>query len=240
MLTPKDIETKIFKISFRGYDVSEVDDFLQEICDSYVEIYSENKKYQDQIRRLSDAVGQYKSMEETITDAVTVADKSASEIESDAKQKAANIIKNAEITANSIVAGAEQKIADEAYRLDSIKREIEIYKTKIIDLLNAQLSVLKEYPQSGDFKTNLRGEHTQQLWMRKNTEPSDKKDVAENTNNSEKNLKESNISEDTMPIEPVDKTDIADEPKGNAVEKSTQELPCISINDKGEYVVADK
>lgn len=230
MLTPKDIETKIFKISFRGYDVSEVDDFLQEICDSYVEIYSENKKYQDSIKRLSEAVGQYKSMEDTITDAVTVADKSASEIEIDAKQKAAAIIKNAEDTAKSIVAGAEQKIASEAYRLDTIKREIEIYKGKIIDLLNAQLSVLKEYPQSGDFESNLNKTHEQQMWKRKN----EKTFVKEDTKKAE------DTCENTTPIEAVSDTENADTAGDNTAEKTTQELPLITVDDNGKYVVSDK
>ena len=230
MLTPKDIETKIFKISFRGYDVSEVDDFLQEICDSYVEIYSENKKYQDSIKRLSEAVGQYKSMEDTITDAVTVADKSASEIEIDAKQKAAAIIKNAEDTAKSIVAGAEQKIASEAYRLDTIKREIEIYKGKIIDLLNAQLSVLKEYPQSGDFESNLTKTHEQQMWKRKN----EKTFVKEDTKKAE------DTCENTTPIETVSDTENADTAGDNTAEKTTQELPLITVDDNGKYVVSDK
>lgn len=230
MLTPKDIETKIFKISFRGYDVSEVDDFLQEICDSYVEIYSENKKYQDSIKRLSEAVGQYKSMEDTITDAVTVADKSASEIEIDAKQKAAAIIKNAEDTAKSIVAGAEQKIASEAYRLDTIKREIEIYKGKIIDLLNAQLSVLKEYPQSGDFESNLNKTHEQQMWKRKN----EKTFVKEDTKKAE------DTCENTTPIETVSDTENADTAGDNTAEKTTQELPLITVDDNGKYVVSDK
>ena len=230
MLTPKDIETKIFKISFRGYDVSEVDDFLQEICDSYVEIYSENKKYQDSIKRLSEAVGQYKSMEDTITDAVTVADKSASEIEIDAKQKAAAIIKNAEDTAKSIVAGAEQKIASEAYRLDTIKREIEIYKSKIIDLLNAQLSVLKEYPQSGDFESNLTKTHEQQMWKRKN----EKTFVKEDTKKAE------DTCENTTPIKAVSDTENADTAGDNTAEKTTQELPLITVDDNGKYVVSDK
>ena len=230
MLTPKDIETKIFKISFRGYDVSEVDDFLQEICDSYVEIYSENKKYQDSIKRLSEAVGQYKSMEDTITDAVTVADKSASEIEIDAKQKAAAIIKNAEDTAKSIVAGAEQKIASEAYRLDTIKREIEIYKSKIIDLLNAQLSVLKEYPQSGDFESNLTKTHEQQMWKRRNEKSFVKEDAK----------KAEDTCENTAPIETVSDTENDDTTENNTAEKTTQELPLITVDGNGKYVVSDK
>lgn len=148
MITPREIEEKGFRMSFRGYNTDDVDDFLQEICDSYAEIYESNRKLKEKTGRLSDAVGQYKSMEDTLSDALNVAGKSADEIEEDANGRAAQIVRNAELTAQSIIDGAEQKIAAEQYRYENIKREIEIYKTKIIELLNAQLCVLKGYPKS--------------------------------------------------------------------------------------------
>ncbi|MDO5311666.1 MAG: DivIVA domain-containing protein, partial [Clostridia bacterium] len=148
MVTPQDIAEKGFRISFRGYNTEEVDDFLQEIYDSYIEIYEANQKLNETTGRLSDAVGQYKSMEDTLNDALNIAGMSADEIEESAHSKAAEILKNAELAANSIIAGAEQKIAAEQYRLENIKRETETYKAKIIELLNAQLCVLNEYPES--------------------------------------------------------------------------------------------
>ncbi|MGN0180042.1 MAG: DivIVA domain-containing protein [Monoglobaceae bacterium] len=148
MVTPQDIAEKGFRISFRGYNTEEVDDFLQEIYNSYIEIYEANQKLNETTGRLSDAVGQYKSMEDTLNDALNIAGRSADEIEESAHSKAAEIIKNAELAASSIIAGAEQKISAEEYRLENIKREIETYKSKVLELLNAQLCVLNEYPES--------------------------------------------------------------------------------------------
>ena len=113
MITPREIEEKGFRMSFRGYNTDDVDDFLQEICDSYTEIYESNRRLKEKTGRLSDAVGQYKSMEDTLSDALNVAGKSADEIEEDANGKAEQIIRNAELTAQSIIGGAEQKIAEE-------------------------------------------------------------------------------------------------------------------------------
>ena len=158
MITPREIEEKGFRMSFRGYNTDDVDDFLQEICDSYTEIYESNRRLKEKTGRLSDAVGQYKSMEDTLSDALNVAGKSADEIEEDANGKAEQIIRNAELTAQSIIGGAEQKIAEEQYRYENIKREIEIYKAKIIELLNAQLCVLKGYPKSASLEEELAAE----------------------------------------------------------------------------------
>lgn len=166
MLTPQEIEQKIFKVSFKGYNVNEVDDFLQEICDSYLEIYQDNRKTREQMKRLSEAVEQYKAMEGTLKDSLSVAGKSSEAIESEARHNAEKIIRSAEREAKAIVAGAEQKIAEEAYRLESIKRETEIYKSKIVELLNAQLSVIKGYPRSGSFEidTKTEGGSVPRVW----------------------------------------------------------------------------
>lgn len=142
MLTPQDIESKMFKVSFKGYNTDEVDDFLQEICDSYVELYAEGKKVKEQNGLLSEAVGQYKSMEDTLNNALSVADKSTEEIEEDAHKRAAVIIKNAEYTAEAIITEAKQKAELEQQKFDEIRTKMEAYKEKITDLLNTQMSIL--------------------------------------------------------------------------------------------------
>ena len=154
MLTPHDIESKMFKMSFRGYNTAEVDDFLQEICDSYAEIYMENKKYKEQNARLSEAVGQYKSMEDTLQDALNVADISTGEITKNAEGKAELTIKNAEKIAADIIAGAKQKTNAEKQRFNEFQQRVEIYRSKIEDLLKAQMNILDSYPVSVAEKTD--------------------------------------------------------------------------------------
>ncbi len=222
MITPQDIETKMFKMSFRGYSTTEVDEFLQEICDSYVELYEENKTLKKKAGLLSDAVGQYKSMEGTLQDALSVADKSADRIEKAAGNKADEIIKNAELTARSIVAGAKQKISDEEYRLERIKREIELYKAKVLELLNAQLCVLKEYPQSGSF--NAEEPPAQQMWNKKTDAVPDSK-IQNSKTETKNNTKREN--------EDFSKTKVADAVKINnsaadLSDEDTQELETIN------------
>ncbi len=229
MLTPKDIETKSFKVSLKGYNVAEVDDFLQEICDSYLEIYESNKALKEKAERLSSAVGQYKSMEDTITDAARIADKNAYDIESDANVKAKLIIENAELTARSIVAGAEQKVSEETYRLESIKREVELYKNKIVELLNAQLSILKGYPQSGSIGIDITPTHTPQMWKKK--EEPQKEEV-----------KEEKVYEDaekTRKFKPQSDFDVTEDLSLNIEDDDTDKLPCVKLDDNGEYIITE-
>ena len=80
MLTPADIENKEFKKEMRGYNITEVNIFLKEVAMSYEKIYQENLSAMDRIGMLSDAVKQYKSMEDTLKNALSVAKGAGDEI----------------------------------------------------------------------------------------------------------------------------------------------------------------
>ena len=237
MLTPHDIENKIFKVSIKGYNVGQVDDFLQEVCDSYIELYAENKKNKEDIERLLGAVDKYKSMEGTIRDALSVADRKTDKIERDADIRAKEIIRSAERTAESIIAGAEQKIAEEAHRLESIKRETELYKSKIVELLNAQLKLIDGYPEhTGESARNDKPKDAAAKWYENIGAVASTKRYTEDFEDNVPKF-ELDDSETKRVGEPVE---FATERLAVVpTEKATSVLPRICMNENGEYVRAD-
>lgn len=66
MMTPLEIQNKTFKKSAFGYDKAEVDEFMQQLYNEYDRVYMDNIALKDKIGVLSDAVKQYKAMEETL------------------------------------------------------------------------------------------------------------------------------------------------------------------------------
>lgn len=145
MLTPQDIENKTFKREMRGYSVEEVEDFLRTVCDDYEQLYKENAAAKERVAMLSDAVRQYKSMEEMLQNALKVAENSGEEIKRNAYDKAEVIIKDAEAKAAKIITDSANEVAKVSYQYEQVKRSVEVYKAKVISLLNAQLDILKEY-----------------------------------------------------------------------------------------------
>ena len=134
MLTPKDIDQKVFKKAMRGYDVEDVEQFLQEIARSYNELYEENLANKERISVLSDAVGEYKAMEETLQNGLAVARKKGDEIEAAAKKRG-----------ELLIADAAKEVAQFAYKYEEMKRSVEIFRAKVVSLLDAQLAVIKDY-----------------------------------------------------------------------------------------------
>ena len=97
MITPLDIENKKFsKQMVNGYNVDEVDEFLDEITADYEKLYKENKELKENTEELHNDVGQYRTIESTLQNTLVIAQKTADEIQNVAKQQAEQIIKDAE------------------------------------------------------------------------------------------------------------------------------------------------
>ena len=87
MITPLDIENKKFaKQMMNGYNVDEVDDFLDELTLDYGKLYKENAELKAQREELDSNVGKYKNIENTIQNTLIMAQKTEDEVKEVAKK----------------------------------------------------------------------------------------------------------------------------------------------------------
>lgn len=213
MITPTDIENKEFKKEMRGYSISEVNNFMREVALDYDKIYRENLSAMDRIGMLSDAVKQYKAMEDTLKNALTVAKGAGDDIKTNAQGQAQVIIRDAETKAAEIINRAAKEVADINYRYEEMKRSVEVFRAKMVSLLNSQLEIIKDYTKlntAADSEIRSSAEAVEIIKNEVNDIP--------------------DLPEDAQPT--PNQRVVA------ALEKATQELPKIELNDKGEYVAA--
>ena len=145
MLTPLDIENKRFaKQMMNGYNVDEVDDFLDEVTIAYEKLYKENATLKSSTEELSSNMGQYKNLESTLQNTLIMAQKTADEIQSIAKQQAEQIIKDAEYTARASLEELNVQIVTKQKEFAEIKKQADVYKAKMESLLISQLELLKD------------------------------------------------------------------------------------------------
>ena len=145
MLTPLDIENKRFgKQMMNGYNVNEVDDFLDELTLEYGRLYKENAELKEKREELDSDVGKYKNIESTLQNTLVMAQKTADEITAVAKQQADQIIKDAGFSAKSSVEELNTQIMLKEKELDELKKQFEVYKAKMESLLISQLELLKD------------------------------------------------------------------------------------------------
>ena len=145
MLTPLDIENKRFsKQMMNGYNVGEVDDFLDELTLDYQKLYKENADLKEKLEDSVNNVTKYKSIESTLQNTLVMAQSTAEDIKKVAHQEAEQIIKNAEAGARSAITDLNQEILLKQKELDDMKKDFDVYKAKMESLLISQLELLKD------------------------------------------------------------------------------------------------
>ncbi len=145
MITPLDIENKKFsKQMVNGYNVDEVDEFLDEVMADYEKLYKENKELKDNTEELHNDVGQYKNIESTLQNTLVIAQKTADEIQSVAKQQAEQIVKDAEYQAKTRMDEINTQLVIKEKELDELKKQFSVYKAKMESLLISQLELIKD------------------------------------------------------------------------------------------------
>ena len=148
MITPLDIENKKFaKQMMNGYNVDEVDDFLDELTLDYGKLYKENAELKAQREELDSNVGKYKNIENTIQNTLIMAQKTADEVQEVAKKQAEQIIKGAEFQAKNSVEELNTQILLKQKELEDLKKQFDVYKAKMESLLISQLELLKDHKE---------------------------------------------------------------------------------------------
>ena len=144
MITPLDIENKKFsKQMMNGYNVNEVDDFLDELTIEYSKLYKENAELKNQREELDTDVDKYKDLETTLKNTLIIAQKTADEVQDMAKKEAEQIIKKAEIEAKEKNEELNAHIIQKTKEYEKLKKQFEVYKAKMESLLISQLELLK-------------------------------------------------------------------------------------------------
>ncbi|MBO4292966.1 MAG: DivIVA domain-containing protein [Clostridia bacterium] len=145
MITPLDIENKKFgKQMMNGYNVEEVDDFLDDLTVDYSKNYKEISELKSKVEELNASLAHYKTIESTLQNTLLMAQETAEEVKNVAKQKAEQMVNDAKARSEKRVNELNQEIIEKQKALEDIKKQFDIYKAKMESLLIAQLELLKD------------------------------------------------------------------------------------------------
>ena len=143
-LTPLDIQNKEFKKSLRGYNEREVDEFLDQVCFEFEQLYRESAELKDKVENLKELLYDYKEMEDSLKNSIILAQKTGEEVIVSAKKEAEIIISEAEISARKIIEKCYEKANESQVKLEEIKQSSQIFKTRLKTLIESQLDILKD------------------------------------------------------------------------------------------------
>ena len=144
MITAQDIREKGFeKARMGGYDMASVDDFLDELANDVAATQKENAVLKSKMKVLVDKIEEYRSNEEALNAAILSAQKLAVQIESEARQRAAATVAEAEKKAQETIGSITDRANFEEKRLADAKAAAAKYIAAARALCNTQLGKLE-------------------------------------------------------------------------------------------------
>ncbi len=144
MLTPLDIENKRFSKTLKGYNVDEVDDFLDQLTIDYEKLYKENSELKEQVEESKKDLEHYKNVERTLQNTLVMAQTTAEDIKTNAQERATQIIRDAQSEAKRATETISQEEFEIRKRTEELKRQFDVYKAKMEALLISQLELLQD------------------------------------------------------------------------------------------------
>lgn len=142
MLTPLDIHNKEFKRSLRGYDIDDVDAFLDEVIKDFESLYAENLKLKEDIGKYQDQIERYREMEETLQNTMILAQKMAEEAKRNTDKETELIIWEARKKAEQIVGSAHDEVTETIKKVQQLKALEQQMKVRLKAFLNSQLELI--------------------------------------------------------------------------------------------------
>lgn len=111
MITAQNIREKTFdKATFGGYDMSGVDDYLEELAADVTATQKEIATLRGKMKVLVDKIEEYRANEDAMRMALVSAQKLSSQIEEEANAKADSILAEARSKADAMIAEAEAQV----------------------------------------------------------------------------------------------------------------------------------
>ena len=142
---------KKFKRSFNGYNIDEVNEFIDDVIKRVESILKEEEQIKNgirnkdiRIRELEASIEHYKSLEQQLNTSIITAQESGEYIKRLAKSERDAIINDARKNANRIISDALIRAEKTEYEAQILKKNIALFKSKVRTMLNQQLDIIDD------------------------------------------------------------------------------------------------
>lgn len=147
MLTPQEVEERVFpKAKKAGYDMQDVDNFLDQLTADYTELYKENAVLKRKMKVLADKITEYQETEGAMRATLLAAQKMADQLVDEAKTKREKMLSDAETIVKSQLGKLSERVAEEEDKLRKAQASVAAMTASIRDLLTHEQEFLAKLP----------------------------------------------------------------------------------------------
>ena len=154
MFTPQQIDQISFgKATFGGYNMDDVDEFLEPLCEDYVTLYKENALLKSKMRVLVGKLEEYRKNEAAMKEAVAEAKKTCDKMVHEAEAKCAQMLSDASTAATQNVQNTGALVAAEEERVEEARKVATSKIDEIQEQMRACIQALDRIKMANQPKT---------------------------------------------------------------------------------------
>lgn len=154
VLSPMDIHDKEFSTKMRGYNIDEVNDFLDKVIKDYQITLKENKELTENLDASQEKLKYFNDLKDSLNQSIIVAQEAADRVRANSQREAEIITQEAQKQASDIVSEASDKANDTlnqaakraqqlAVETDDLKKSARVFRQRLQVMLESQLEVTK-------------------------------------------------------------------------------------------------
>ena len=143
MMAPHELKNKAFQKEFRGYNVSEVDEYINFLLEKYTEVYRENNELQSKLKTVASKLEEISDEENAIRSTLSNAQKIGEQIVHDAQKRADDIALGLKERCKTVLDDFQQQIAQSKDEMWEIRTRVLEFKKRVFDLYRVHIDELK-------------------------------------------------------------------------------------------------
>lgn len=143
-----------FNTKMRGYNPTEVNDFIKEVAQTVQELTDQNRALQEKVKADESKLKYFSELKDSLNKSILVAQEAADKVKNNAKREADIMVREAQKQATDIVSTANEKAnqiventAEGTRKLTSetsdLKKQTRIFRQRLQVMLESQLEVVK-------------------------------------------------------------------------------------------------
>ncbi len=145
MFTPQQIDQISFgRATFGGYDMQDVDEFLEPLTEDYITLYKENALLKSKMKVLVGKLEEYRKNEASMKDAIVNAQKTCDMMVKDAEAKCTQMLNDANAAAAENAKNADALIAAENDRVEEARQAAAAKISDLQDQIRACVQTLEK------------------------------------------------------------------------------------------------
>ena len=146
MISSEDVRRVTFDKVFQGYRREDVDAYLKEVAQAMDDLAAQNDDLQKKLVVLAQRIDQYRAEEDTLRTTMINAQRLGENVIREAKQKAAEIIRTANIKAEDREQRSRDDVELAKQEIVTLKSEADSFKRSLIEMYRKHINLINKLP----------------------------------------------------------------------------------------------